>query len=137
MTVARELSEFLTRTSPTDLPEPAIEHAAMLIASTLASAAFGSGLQSAKIIRDLAQERGGRPDASLWFHAGPKLPVAAAARPPIEVADSASARAIPGVSSPSSLAAATAPAKIAIRQPWNPWSRKPGVTASPIRPAAS
>ena len=80
MTVARELGEFLTRTSPTDLPEQAVEHAAMLIASTLASAALGSGLQSAKIIRDLAQERGGRPEASLWFHAGPKLPITAAAQ---------------------------------------------------------
>jgi 2-methylcitrate dehydratase PrpD len=89
MTVARELSEFLTRTSPTELPEQAIEHAAMLIASTLASAALGSGLQSAKIIRDLAQERGGRPDTSLWFHAGPKLPMATAAQANAVASDAA------------------------------------------------
>ncbi len=80
MTVARELAEFLTRTAPADLPQQAVEHAAMLIASTLASAALGTGLESARIIRDLAQERGGRPDASLWFDPGPKLPIADAAQ---------------------------------------------------------
>src|SRR6516165_8347848 len=80
MTVARELAEFLTRTSPADLPQQAVEHAAMLIASTLASAALGTGLESSGIIRDLARERGGRPDASLWFHPGPKLPMADAAQ---------------------------------------------------------
>ena len=80
MTVARELAEFLTRTSPADLPQQAVEHAAMLIASTLASAALGTGIESSGIIRDLARERGGRPDASLWFHPGPKLPMADAAQ---------------------------------------------------------
>jgi hypothetical protein len=47
MTVARELAEFLTRTNPADLPEQTLEHAAMLIASTLASArsAPGSSLE--------------------------------------------------------------------------------------------
>ena len=44
MTVARDLAEFLTRTAASDLPAQAIDHAAMLIASTIASAAFGSGL---------------------------------------------------------------------------------------------
>ena len=80
MTVARELAEFLARTSPSELPPQAVEHAAMLIASTLASAALGAGLESAKIIRDLARERGGRPEASLWFDAGPKLALADAAQ---------------------------------------------------------
>jgi hypothetical protein len=45
MTVARDLAEFLTRTSSADLPPQAVEHAAMLIASTLASAAMGAGLE--------------------------------------------------------------------------------------------
>jgi len=80
MTVARELAEFLTRTAASDLPRQATEHAAMLIASTLASAALGTGLESSGIIRDLARERGGRPDASLWFHPGDKLPIADAAQ---------------------------------------------------------
>ena len=47
----------------------------MLIASTFASAACGIGLESSRIIRELAQERGGRPDGTLWF-TGRKLPVA-------------------------------------------------------------
>ena len=80
MTVARELAEFLVRTSPSDIPQQPLDHAAMLIASTLASAALGTGLQSSRIIRDLARERGGRPDASLWFCSGPKLPMAEAAQ---------------------------------------------------------
>jgi 2-methylcitrate dehydratase PrpD len=80
MAVARELADFLIRTSPADLPERAVDYASMLIASTLASAALGTGLESAKIIRDLAAERGGRPDASLWFHPAPKLPMAEAAQ---------------------------------------------------------
>src|SRR6266581_8344415 len=59
MTVARDLAEFLTRTSSSDLPPQAVERAAMLIASTLASAAMGAGLRSSAIIRALASEQGG------------------------------------------------------------------------------
>ncbi len=80
MSVARDLAEFLTRTTAQDLPSQALDHAAMLIASSIASAAYGSGLDSSAIIRVLARERGGRPDASLWFDAGPKLPLADAAQ---------------------------------------------------------
>jgi len=43
MTVARDLAEFLTRTSSADLPSQAVEHAAMLLASTLASALWVPG----------------------------------------------------------------------------------------------
>src|SRR5215475_5801137 len=80
MTVARELAEFLIRTSPSEIPQQPLDHAAMLIASTLASAALGSGLESSRVIRDLARERGGRPDASLWFSPKPKVPMADAAQ---------------------------------------------------------
>ncbi len=80
MTVARQLAEFLTATTTADLPSQAIDHAAMLIASTIASAAYGSGLASARIIRDIARDRGGRPDASLWFDTGSRLPIADAAQ---------------------------------------------------------
>src|SRR6516165_3710064 len=80
MTVARELADFLTRAAPRDLSKQAVDHAAMLIASTLASAALGTGIESSAILRGLAQERGGRPDASLWFHPRPKLPMADAAQ---------------------------------------------------------
>jgi len=48
MSVARELAEFLTGTSVSDLLQQAVEHAAMLIASTVASAAMGSGLESSQ-----------------------------------------------------------------------------------------
>jgi 2-methylcitrate dehydratase PrpD len=78
MTVARELAAFLTETKTTDLPEQTLEHAAMIIASTLASAAYGTGIESAQIIRALAQERGGRTDAALWFDTDEKLPVTSA-----------------------------------------------------------
>jgi 2-methylcitrate dehydratase PrpD len=80
MTAARELAEFLTRTSASDLPRQAVEHAAMLIASTLASAAMGARLESSQIIRTLAQERGGSPEASVWFASASKLPVPDAAQ---------------------------------------------------------
>jgi 2-methylcitrate dehydratase PrpD len=89
MTVARELAEFVTRTTAADLPAQAIDHAAMLIASTIASAALGSGIQSARIIRTLARERGGRPDASIWFDDGPKLPLGDAAQVNAVMSDAA------------------------------------------------
>jgi 2-methylcitrate dehydratase PrpD len=89
MTVAGELATFLTRVGPADLSPQAVDHAAMLIASTLASAALGGGIESAVIIRDLAQERGGVAEASLWFDAGPKLPVADVAQVNAVMSDAA------------------------------------------------
>jgi 2-methylcitrate dehydratase PrpD len=89
MTVARSLAEFLTQVSYADLPPQAVDHAAMLIASTIASAALGSGIASSAIIRTLARERGGTPDASLWFDAGPKLPVADVAQVNAVMSDAA------------------------------------------------
>jgi 2-methylcitrate dehydratase PrpD len=89
MTVARTLATFLTQTSYADLPAQTVEHAAMLIASTIASAALGSEITSATIIRALARERGGTPDASIWFDAGPRLPVADAAQVNAVMSDAA------------------------------------------------
>jgi 2-methylcitrate dehydratase PrpD len=89
MTVARSLAEFLTQVSYVDLPPQTVDHAAMLIASTIASAALGSGIASSTIIRALARERGGTPDASIWFDPGPKLPVADAARVNAVMSDAA------------------------------------------------
>ena len=89
MTVAGELAEFLTRLGPADLPPQAVDYAAMLIASTLASAALGSGIGSSVIIRDLARERGGVAEASLWFDARPKLPVSEAAQVNAVMSDAA------------------------------------------------
>jgi len=88
MTVAQQLAAFLTATSADTLPSQALDHAAMLVASTMASAACGASLESATIIRDLARERGGRQDASVWF-AGDRLPVAEAAQVNAVMSDAA------------------------------------------------
>src|SRR4051794_19974865 len=93
MSTARELADFLTRITPSDLPDQAMDHAAMLIASTLASAAMGSGLESARIVKDMARSLGGSPRASLWFDGGPngadRLPVVAAAQVNAVMSDAA------------------------------------------------
>src|ERR1700736_4676814 len=93
MSTARELANFLTRVTPSDLPAQAMDHAAMLIASTIASAAMGSGLESAAIIKDMARSLGGSPRASVWFDAssdgGAKLPVVAAAQVNAVMSDAA------------------------------------------------
>ena len=89
MTVARQLADSLTATTTADLPSQAMDHAAMLIASTIASAACGTQLESARIIRALARDHGGRPDASLWFGTGGKLPIADAAQANAVMSDAA------------------------------------------------
>ena len=60
----------------------------MIIASTLASAAAGSLIGSARIVRDLAKEQGGKPEAAIWFD-GAKLPVNEAARVNAMLSDAA------------------------------------------------
>jgi 2-methylcitrate dehydratase PrpD len=80
MTIAAELGAFVSRQRYADLPPKAIEYAEMLIASTIASAALGATIESSKIVRSLEVERGGKPQATLWFGEAEKLPVAAAAR---------------------------------------------------------
>jgi len=89
MTVAAELADYLTSTHFDDLPPLAVERAQMIIASTLASAAAGSEISSTNMIRDLEKERGGAPEASIWFDAGPKLPIADVARVNAVMSDSA------------------------------------------------
>jgi len=80
MTIAGDLAAFVTRQTYEDLPPKAIEYAQMLISSTIASAALGSTIESAKIVRAVEVERGGKPEATVWFGATEKLPVASAAR---------------------------------------------------------
>jgi 2-methylcitrate dehydratase PrpD len=89
MTVAGDLAEFFARTNYRELPSRTTEHAAMLIASTLASAACGKEIRSSAVLREIARERGGAPQASLWFDAGPKLPVAEAAQVNAVMSDAA------------------------------------------------
>jgi 2-methylcitrate dehydratase PrpD len=89
MTVARQLADFLVGISAADLEQRALEYAAMLIASTVASAAAGRQIGSARIIRDLAHERGGRAEASAWFEAGTRIPLADAAQVNTVMSDAA------------------------------------------------
>jgi 2-methylcitrate dehydratase PrpD len=80
MTVAGDLAEFLAHLNYGDLPPQTTDYAAMLIASTLASAACGKAIASSVALRDMAKERGGAAQSSLWFDAGPRLPTAEAAQ---------------------------------------------------------
>ena len=88
-TVAETLARFLMSTRFDDLPPRTTELAAMLVASTLASAALGRNISSARIVREIETERGGRPDAAVWFEANTRLPVAAAARANALMSDAA------------------------------------------------
>ena len=89
MSIARDLAAFFVSHKPADLPDRAMDHAAMLIASTLASAAMGSGLESARIVKDMARSLGGSPRASIWFDIRDKLPVVAAAQVNAVMSDAA------------------------------------------------
>ena len=71
-----------------DLPARAVEHAKMILASTLSSAAPGALIDSARILRDLAKDRGGRSEATVWFDAL-RLPAASAARVNAGLSDAA------------------------------------------------
>ena len=77
--LALKFAQLLNRARFTDLHTKAVEHAKMIIASTLASAAPGSLIDSARIVRELAKERGGKAEATVWFD-GTKLPVSEVAR---------------------------------------------------------
>jgi len=89
MSIAGELARFLTSTNVNDLPPLALERVRMVIASTIASAAMGSDIVSSQIIRELAKERGGAEQATLWFDGERKLPVADAARVNAVMSDAA------------------------------------------------
>lgn len=89
MTIASELAAFVTQQRYADLPTQAVEYAQMLISSTLASAALGSTFESSRIIRALEVDRGGKAEATVWFGAAQKLPVAAAARVNAVMSDAA------------------------------------------------
>lgn len=76
---ALTMARLLNRRQFGDLPPKAIDYAKILIASTVASAAAGSSYASSRIIRDLAKEHAGKPEATIWFD-GAKLPMPEAAR---------------------------------------------------------
>jgi 2-methylcitrate dehydratase PrpD len=89
MTIAHVLAQFLTETRYEELPPQAVLHAKMIVASTFASAACGIDIPSASLIRDLEMERGGRGEASVWFHGNSKLPLVGAARVNAMMSDAA------------------------------------------------
>src|SRR6185295_20237750 len=89
MSIAGDLAAFLVKTKVGDLPPLALERARMVVASTIASAAMGSDIVSSRIIRELATERGGTPEATVWFDGGRKLPVADTARVNAVMSDAA------------------------------------------------
>ncbi len=80
MTIAASLAQHLVRTTYNDLPALAVDHAAMMISSTIASAAMGFNIRSSRIVRELAREQGGAPEASIWFDAGANIPAVNACR---------------------------------------------------------
>ena len=82
------LARAVNRMRYEDLPARAIEHAKMILASTLSSAAPGALIDSARILRDLAKDRGGRSEATVWFDAL-RLPAASAARVNAGLSDAA------------------------------------------------
>jgi 2-methylcitrate dehydratase PrpD len=86
--LALALAQLFHRTTFGDLSPAAIQHTKMIIASTLASAAAGSHFGSARIVRELAAEHGGKPEATVWFD-GAKLPVTEAARVNAMLSDAA------------------------------------------------
>src|SRR5438105_3542668 len=89
MTLARELARFALGTPAAALPPLALERARMSLASTLASAAVGGDIDSARIVTSLVKETGGTAQASVWFDGGPRLPMAAAARANAMMSDAA------------------------------------------------
>lgn len=88
MSLARDLASYLTRLTVADFPEATFDYAAMLVASTLASAAAGSGIESSRIVKELAVRQAGQAEACVWFD-GRKLPVAQAARVNATMTDAA------------------------------------------------
>src|SRR5258705_11225518 len=89
MSIAGELGRFQGSQNRTGLPPLALERAGMVIASPIASAAMGADIASSRIIRELAKERGGAEQATLWFDGGRRLPSADAARVNAVMSDAA------------------------------------------------
>jgi 2-methylcitrate dehydratase PrpD len=87
--LAQALAEYLLKVSYDDLPHDALENAKKVIVSTLASAAQGSKIESARIVRELAREQGGVPEATAWFSDGLRLPLANAVRVNAMLSDAA------------------------------------------------
>ncbi|MPS29446.1 MAG: hypothetical protein E2576_25545 [Alcaligenaceae bacterium] len=79
-TLARRYGEFIVSTKLAAMPPDAVRNGQMLVASTLASAALGSTLESSRVVRRLEAERGGKPLSTVWFGNWEDLPAVACAR---------------------------------------------------------
>ncbi|MBB5214530.1 MmgE/PrpD family protein [Parapusillimonas granuli] len=77
--LARTLAEFVVSVPAGAIPALAMERAKMSLASTIASAAMGQDIPSARIVRGLELEEGGAGQASVWFQ-GARLPLTRAVR---------------------------------------------------------
>ncbi len=88
-TLAATLAQMVTRTLYDQLPPLALDHAAMMISSTIASAAAGYNITSSRVIRELAREQGGTAEASIWFDNGAKLPAISVCRVNAVMSDAA------------------------------------------------
>jgi 2-methylcitrate dehydratase PrpD len=86
--LAVRLADFAATTSSNDISSVAFERAKMSLASTVASAAMGFRIPSARIVRELELRAGGTPQAAVWFD-GTMLPLGAAARANAVASDAA------------------------------------------------
>jgi 2-methylcitrate dehydratase PrpD len=86
--LAFELAKFAAETKVSAIPAEALERAKMCLASTIASAATGIDIPSARIVRGIELQNSGSPEATIWF-TGEKLPCAAAARANAVASDAA------------------------------------------------
>ncbi len=87
--VAGILAQYVCDRTASNVPLLVEERAKMVIASTLASAASGLDIDSARATREVAVERGGTSEATIWFARAPRLPVAQAARANAVASDAA------------------------------------------------
>jgi 2-methylcitrate dehydratase PrpD len=78
-TIAQTLAGFASSVPTDSIPAQALERAKMSLTSTVASAAMGYALDSARIVRSLELADAGAPQATVWFE-GSRLPLASAAR---------------------------------------------------------
>ena len=89
MTIAERFAEFLMDTRYDEIADQAVDHAAMIVASTLASAACGRHIDSSRIVSEIEIQRGGTPEAAVWFEKDVRLPVIGAARANALMSDAA------------------------------------------------
>lgn len=79
MALAQDLAAFVTGPSSRQIPALAFERAKMSLVSTVASAAAGVAIPSARMVRALECAAGGTEEATVWF-SRTRLPARSAAR---------------------------------------------------------